>query len=52
MDLGHVPHTVRRTQTASDERAVALSDSLGFGGHDVTLCPQVARAPRPRARCC
>jgi 3-oxoacyl-(acyl-carrier-protein) synthase len=25
-------------KTASDQRAVALSNSFGFGGHNVTLC--------------
>ncbi len=36
------PNTARPMQTASDERAVALSNSFGFGGHNVTLCLEAA----------
>jgi len=42
MDLDYVPLTAQPMQTASDERAVALSNSFGFGGHNVTLCLEVA----------
>jgi 3-oxoacyl-[acyl-carrier-protein] synthase II len=42
LDLDYVPNTARAMATASDERAVALSNSFGFGGHNVTLCLEVA----------
>jgi 3-oxoacyl-[acyl-carrier-protein] synthase II len=42
MDLDYVPGVARPLRTASDERAVALSNSFGFGGHNVTLCLQTA----------
>ena len=42
MDLDYVLLTAQPMQTASDERAVALSNSFGFGGHNVTLCLEVA----------
>ncbi len=42
MDLDYVPNTARPMKTASDERAVALSNSFGFGGHNVTLCLEAA----------
>jgi 3-oxoacyl-(acyl-carrier-protein) synthase len=32
----------RVMQTSSDERAVALSNSFGFGGQNVTLCLEAA----------
>jgi len=42
MDLDYVPGSSRPLKTASDERAVALSNSFGFGGHNVTLCLETA----------
>jgi 3-oxoacyl-[acyl-carrier-protein] synthase II len=42
MDLDYVPNVARAMRTASDERAVALSNSFGFGGHNVTLCLEAA----------
>jgi 3-oxoacyl-[acyl-carrier-protein] synthase II len=42
LDLDYVPNQARPMQTASDERAVALSNSFGFGGHNVTLCLEAA----------
>jgi 3-oxoacyl-[acyl-carrier-protein] synthase II len=42
LDLDYVPLKARPMQTASAERAVALSNSFGFGGHNVTLCLEVA----------
>ncbi|HEV2059865.1 MAG TPA: beta-ketoacyl-ACP synthase II [Solirubrobacteraceae bacterium] len=42
MDLDYVPLTAQPMQTSSDERAVALSNSFGFGGHNVTLCLETA----------
>jgi 3-oxoacyl-[acyl-carrier-protein] synthase II len=42
MDLDYVPNVARPMKTASDERAIALSNSFGFGGHNVTLCLEAA----------
>jgi len=42
LDLDYVPNNARPLKTASDERAVALSNSFGFGGHNVTLCLETA----------
>jgi 3-oxoacyl-[acyl-carrier-protein] synthase II len=42
MDLDYVPNVAQPMTTASDERAVALSNSFGFGGHNVTLCLETA----------
>jgi 3-oxoacyl-[acyl-carrier-protein] synthase II len=42
MDLDYVPNTARPLKTASEDRAVALSNSFGFGGHNVTLCLETA----------
>jgi len=38
MDLDYVPRVAQPMKTARDDRAVALSNSFGFGGHNVTLC--------------
>ncbi|MGH2841488.1 MAG: beta-ketoacyl-ACP synthase II [Solirubrobacteraceae bacterium] len=38
LDLDYVPREARPLQTAREDRAVALSNSFGFGGHNVTLC--------------
>ena len=40
LDLDYVPNSARALKTASPQRAVALSNSFGFGGHNVTLCLQ------------
>jgi 3-oxoacyl-[acyl-carrier-protein] synthase II len=42
LDLDYVPNRARPMLTSSDERAVALSNSFGFGGHNVTLCLEAA----------
>ena len=42
MDLDYVPNFAKPMTTASDKRAVALSNSFGFGGHNVTLCLETA----------
>ncbi|MDQ3676805.1 MAG: beta-ketoacyl-ACP synthase II [Actinomycetota bacterium] len=42
MDLDYVPKEARPMETASEERAVALSNSFGFGGHNVSLCLETA----------
>jgi 3-oxoacyl-[acyl-carrier-protein] synthase II len=42
MDLDYVPNFAQPMTTASDKRAVALSNSFGFGGHNVTLCLETA----------
>jgi len=42
LDLDYVPNQSRPMVTASDMRAVALSNSFGFGGHNVTLCLETA----------
>jgi len=42
MDLDYVPNFAQPMTTASDQRAVALSNSFGFGGHNVTLCLETA----------
>ena len=38
LDLDYVPAEARPLKTAREDRAVALSNSFGFGGHNVTLC--------------
>jgi 3-oxoacyl-[acyl-carrier-protein] synthase II len=38
LDLDYVPAKARPLRTAHEDRAVALSNSFGFGGHNVTLC--------------
>ncbi|MEA2217517.1 MAG: 3-oxoacyl-[acyl-carrier-protein] synthase [Solirubrobacteraceae bacterium] len=42
LDLDYVPGEARALRTARADRAVALSNSFGFGGHNVTLCLEVA----------
>jgi 3-oxoacyl-[acyl-carrier-protein] synthase II len=42
MDLDYVPNKARPLKTAREDRAVALSNSFGFGGHNVTLCLETA----------
>jgi len=42
MDLDYVPNKAKTLKTTSDDRAVALSNSFGFGGHNVTLCLETA----------
>jgi 3-oxoacyl-[acyl-carrier-protein] synthase II len=42
LDLDYVPNKAQPLKTSSDDRAVALSNSFGFGGHNVTLCLETA----------
>jgi 3-oxoacyl-[acyl-carrier-protein] synthase II len=38
MDLDYVPNTARPLDIPDGRPAVALSNSFGFGGHNVVLC--------------
>ncbi|MBA3327328.1 MAG: beta-ketoacyl-ACP synthase II [Solirubrobacterales bacterium] len=42
MDLDHVPGTARPLAIEDDRPAVAISNSFGFGGHNVALCLEAA----------
>jgi 3-oxoacyl-[acyl-carrier-protein] synthase II len=42
LDLDYVPGAVRPLALAEDRRAVGLSNSFGFGGHNAVLCLEAA----------
>ena len=42
LDLDYVPGAARVLDVAADKRAVALSNSFGFGGHNAVLCLEAA----------
>jgi len=42
LDLDYVPGTARPLQVAEGRRALALSNSFGFGGHNAVLCLEAA----------
>ena len=42
LDLDYVPDAVRPLEAPADARALALSNSFGFGGHNAVLCLEAA----------
>ena len=41
LDLDYVPQRARPLELADGERAIAISNSFGFGGHNAVLCLEV-----------
>ncbi|HEX2701941.1 MAG TPA: beta-ketoacyl-ACP synthase II [Solirubrobacteraceae bacterium] len=38
LDLDYIPGSARRLDLEADQRAIAISNSFGFGGHNAVLC--------------
>jgi 3-oxoacyl-[acyl-carrier-protein] synthase II len=38
LDLDYIPQVARPLELAQDQRAIAISNSFGFGGHNAVLC--------------
>jgi 3-oxoacyl-[acyl-carrier-protein] synthase II len=41
LDLDYVPLVARALELGKDQRAIAISNSFGFGGHNAVVCLEV-----------